>query len=219
MKRWLNKATSRPLTSLLLILGLNCGLHLGHAGVINLLRGEPAPPAYQRVAFVGSAVVKQVSGRAEYLAGIEKWKTLKEGSRLTPGDIIRTQQGSILLRMTESQSFVKVTPNTVFRLVKIEKNWDRSILSGREERTGFIVRSCRGKAFFDSGNGEWMPVEVNNVLARGTEIRTAPGTVLDLFHTGTKRPVRIPGSSEVKLDEEVLARRTSIEPSLAAAAP
>ena len=217
MKRWLNKAPSRSLTHLTLILCLPFGLHSAQGGVLDLLRGEPAPVVYQRVAFVGSAVVKQVSGSAEYLAGIDQWKALEEGSRITPGDIIRTQEGSVLLRMTESESFVKVTPNTVFRLVPIQKNWDRSILSGREERSGFIVRSCRGKAFFDSGNGDWKAVEVNHVLARGTEIRTAPGTVLDLFHTGTKRPVRIRGSSEVKLDEEVLARRITVEPSLAAA--
>lgn len=190
---------------------------ISSAGLLDLMRGEPAPPEPQRVAFVGSANVQQVSGAAERLAGVDHWKKLHHGAQLQPGDLIRTGSGTVLLRMTESGSFVKVTPNTVLRLVEIEKNWDRAAVSGQEERTGFVVRGCRGKAYFDAGQDGWKKLEVNDVLAPGTDVRTEAAAVVDLFHTSTKRPVRIPGSAQVTLDEEVLARTVRVQPSLASA--
>jgi hypothetical protein len=185
-------------------------------GVIDLLKGEPPARAFQRVAFVGTAVVKQVDGAAERLVGIDRWKPLKAGEKLAPGDLVRTKEGSVVLRMAESGSFVKVTPNTMLRLVEIEERWDRGVLSGTEERRGFIVRSCRGNAFRRSGV-EWKPIEVNTVLVAGTEVRTEAGVVLDLFNTEAHRPVRIPGSSRVTLDEAMLASRVLVQPNLAAA--
>ncbi|MGZ8899724.1 MAG: hypothetical protein ACXW3Z_06480 [Limisphaerales bacterium] len=185
------------------------------AGILDLMRGEPAQPEAQRVAFVGSANVRQVNGLAERLSGVDRWKKLEIGAQLHPGDVIRTKSGSVVLCMSESHSFVKVTPNTILRLVQIEKDWDRAAVSGEEERTGFVVRSCRGKAYFNPGDGSWRILEVNDVLARGTDVRTEAGAMVDLFHTGTKRPLRIPGSAQFTLNKEVLAQRVSLEPSLA----
>lgn len=215
MKRILNKAKNRlALATVLFSVG---SFTSASAGILDLMRGEPAKPELQRVAFVGSAQVKLVDGSAQRLAGVDRWKALETGAQLKPGDVIRTENGTVVLRMSESQSFVKVTPNTVLRLVEIEKNWDRGVVSGEEERTGFVVRSCRGDAFFDAGNGRWKKLEVNDVLAPGTDLRTEAKTVVDLFHTSTKRPIRIPGSAQITLEDEVVAGGTRIQPSLAAA--
>jgi hypothetical protein len=88
--------------------------------LISFMRGEPgsAPPK-QRVAFVGSAAVKTVEGNAERLCGIDCWTPLSAGYQLKTGDIIQTGKGSVVLKMDESQSFVKVTPNTVLRLIPL----------------------------------------------------------------------------------------------------
>jgi hypothetical protein len=88
--------------------------------LISFMRGEPesAPPK-QRVAFVGSATVKTVEGKAERLCGIDCWTPLSAGCQLKTGDIIQTGKGSVVLKMDESQSFVKVTPNTILRLIPL----------------------------------------------------------------------------------------------------
>lgn len=185
---------------------------LAHAGVLDVLRGEPAPP--QRVAFVGSAEVKQVEGNVMRLSGIDRWNKLPTGSTLAPGDVIRASEGTALLQMVESKSFIKLTPNTILRLVPLAPRWDPAVLSGREEKTGFIVRSCRGTAMVEQ-DGRWKPVEVNSVLAHGADLRTAPGTILDLFDTQLSQSVRIQGAASLTLDENVAVRRVRTSPSLA----
>jgi hypothetical protein len=182
------------------------------AGVLDILRGEPAEP--QRVAFVGSAEVKSVQGEVMRLTGIDRWSKLPSGATLLPGDVVRAQEGGAVLQMKESLSFVKITPNTIVRLVPIEEGWDRAVLSGREENQGFIVRSCRGNAVVEK-NGQWIPVEVNSVIARGTDVRTSPGAVVDLFDTQLKQAVRIQGPVRLTLDSELAGRRVRTAPSLA----
>jgi hypothetical protein len=188
-----------------------------HAGIISLLRGETTVPEQQRVAFVGAAEVKEVTGAVERLAGVDRWENLSAGARLFPGDVIRTAAGTAILCMCESKSFVKLTPNTLLRLVDFETGWDRGIVSGCEERSGFVVRSCRGNAYFADANGSWRPVEVNQVLAPGTALRTDAGVIVDLFHNALKRPLRVPGSARIKLDEQLLARTPFKEPTYASA--
>ncbi len=168
-------------------------------GFIDLLRGEPDPVVAQRVAFFGSAVVKRVDGSVERLTGIDKWEPVKAGTTLRTGDLVRTKEGTILLRMVESQSFVRVTPNTILRLAAAESESDRSILSGCEERRGYVVRSCRGPAFSRLPGGEWKPIQVNTVLPESCAVRTETGVLMDLFHTESKRALRIPGSTEIDL--------------------
>src|SRR5688500_6082943 len=107
MKGWFN--VGKLIATSAAIFSLN-GIQ-SEAGLINLLRGEPAEP--QRVAFIGAAQVREVTGTVEKLSGIDRWKVVENGAHLQPGDIIRTTEGSAVLQMTESGSFIKVTPNTV----------------------------------------------------------------------------------------------------------
>jgi hypothetical protein len=191
------------------------------AGFLDLMKGESSSPApsFQRVAFVGSAKVREVRGEVERLAGIDLWKPLKAGTELQPGDMVRTRNGTALLRMNESTSFVKITPQTILRLVELERTWDKGVLSGKEEKKGFVVRSCRGNAYHRAPGQEWQSIEVNSVLAAGSEVRTDPETVLDLFHTSRQRPVRIQGPVVVKLSENAFANRVLVQPELVAAVP
>jgi hypothetical protein len=100
-----------------------------NAGLIALLRGdeENAHPFYQRIAFVGTAEVKEVRGTVVRLEGIDSWTPLRKGMALSAGEIIRSENGTVVLRMTESQSLVKVTPHTIFRLAPMEVNLGRKI--------------------------------------------------------------------------------------------
>src|SRR5689334_16161460 len=93
--------------------------------LVKILRDEPLP-APQRVAFIGSAEVKEVQGKAERLSGIDTWTPLRTDIRLGPGDMVRTQNGSVTIKMIDSRSFIKITPNTVLRLVPLDSNSDRS---------------------------------------------------------------------------------------------
>lgn len=88
--------------------------------LISILRGEPAAPMSQRVAFVGSATVRQVTGQVERLSGIDSWSRLRNGEVIAPGDVIRTRQGNVVLKMARTDSFVRVADSTVLRLVPAE---------------------------------------------------------------------------------------------------
>ncbi|HTG43560.1 MAG TPA: hypothetical protein VK633_03400 [Verrucomicrobiae bacterium] len=187
---------------------------------IAILRGEKQPVVaeYQRVAFVGSAQVKNASGTVERLRRIDSWEPLRPGAKLQPGDMIRTQAGSsAILEMAESRSLVKVTPNTILRLASYEKSMDPAVLSGTEERTGFVVRSCRGKALYRGRSGEWSPVLVNTVLAENSFIRADANTLLDLYSTTAKRSLRISGSNERSLADALLALGSKSSRTLASA--
>ena len=203
-------------STLLAVLGCLSSLSSVQAGFLDVLRGEPdsTTPSFQRVAFIGSARVKEVQGQAERLVGIDSWKPLEKRAELMPGDLVRTHNGTVLLRMNESGSFVKVTPQTILRLVALENNWDQGALSGMEEKKGFVVRSCRGKAFVREPGQEWKSVEVNAVLAAGSEIRTESETVVDLFNTRRQRALRIQGPVVIKLQESALANKTVVGSSL-----
>jgi hypothetical protein len=211
--------SASTLTFTLLFAAASAGIS-ARAGIISILRGDGAEqeqpaPVYQRVAFVGSAEVRAIEGKAVRLAGIDRWSPLRPGTVLSPGDIIRSDNGTVTLRMKESQSFVKVSPRTVLRLVPLERDWDSGIVSGQENRKGYLVRACRGKASVRDAQGHWVAISVDAVLADGTLIQTEPGTTVDLFNTEARRALRINGSVQVKLAPALLASRTLAQPALA----
>ena len=167
---------------------------------ITMLRGEPhATAPRQRVAFVGDATVKDVNGKVERLCGIDCWSAVSKGTTLHAGDLVRVENGSLVLKMTESQSFVKVTPGTLLHLLPLEQNWDRTILTGTEDKSGFIVRGCRGSASYRDEHGEWQPVRVNSVLPQTATLRTEAQSTVDLFCTTTHHAMRIHGAKELEL--------------------
>lgn len=176
-----------------------------HAGIISILKRGNAgeeKPVVQKVAFVGCAKVKAVEGNAEKLCGIEKWERIEAGSHVEPGDVIRTQQGEVLLEMCESSSLVKVIPTTVVRLIPLKKSWDKSIVSGIEEKSGCMVRAVSGKAFFKFGTEEWQPVLVNTVLPLGAEVRVPGEGRVCLFNNMDKKPLTLAGNSSTRIGSE-----------------
>ncbi|HEV8541141.1 MAG TPA: hypothetical protein VGR78_02005 [Verrucomicrobiae bacterium] len=174
------------------------------AGFIGLLRGDPAaPPVYQRVAFVGTAKVKQVEGAALRLEGIDSWIALTKGTLLKPGDVVRSEGGKITLQMTESQSLVRISPHTILRLMPFDNTSAYGVLSGCDEKNGFVVRGCRGRAEYRLGPEDWRPVKVNDILAEGCVLRTEARSTVDLYATEARSAVRIPAGTQIGLTKSL----------------
>jgi hypothetical protein len=113
-------AVMKSLTSLIgVITTAMCFSASSHAEFkfISMLRGEPKAPSFQRVAFLGSASVRDIQGQAERLCGIDRWSPIDKGTQLHPGDVIRALSGSVVLKMDRTDSYVRINPNTVLRLV------------------------------------------------------------------------------------------------------
>ena len=174
-----------------------------HAGFIDLLKGEPEQAAFQRVAFYGSALVKKVDGKVDRLAGIDRWEPLAPGMKLHAGDMVRTTQGTAILQIVESQSFVRMTPQTILRLAPPVPEVDPSTIAGHNDRKGYAVRGCRGMAFSRADGESWKPIVVNTVLESDCVVKIESGALIDLFHTETLRPLRIQGPAEVLLPDPV----------------
>jgi len=160
------------------------------AGIISILKHGKAgeeETSVQKVAFVGCAEVREVRGEAEQLCGLEKWQPIKAGEHLSEGAVIRTESGMVVLEMCESRSLVKVTPQTVLRLVPLKKDWDRGSLSGTEEKSGCLVRTLSGKASYrDPTSGDWKRVAVNSVIPAGSEVKVEKNGTLFLFDISQK---------------------------------
>ena len=176
---------------------------VANAGLIALLRGDDASASpCQHLAFVGSAKVEAVQGKPLRLQGIDGWAQLHTGATLEPGDLIRSEDGIVLLRMRVTDSFIKVTPHTLVRLVPLEKN--ESTLANVNK--GFVVRACRGIAESRDSSGIWKPIEINAVLPDGAALRTGTGATVDLFNTASNRPLRITGKADLALNSAIAAR-------------
>src|SRR5436190_1978672 len=179
------------------------------AGLISFLKGDgdktkESEPAVQKVGFFGCATVREVSGNVEYLDGIDKWLPLAPGKHLKEGDILRTRQGHVVIQMCESDSLVKVTPQIVARLLALDQSGDRGIISGSEQREGYLVRSLHGKAYFKDGSAAWKPVRVNEVLPEGTLVRTEPAASMQVVSTKERRAMRLDPAGEVLLGSHAL---------------
>jgi hypothetical protein len=167
--------------------------------LIKLLRGDAKPETgYHRVAFVGSAELRSCTGEVEKLSGVDTWSPLRAGATLSSGEVIRVVSGRAVLQMDASGSLVNIAPNTIVRLAQAESGWDRGVLTGQEERSGFVVRGCRGDAYVSHPEG-WKAIAVNTVLPHDAQVRTGPGTILDLFCTTQKRALRLQGNQYLDL--------------------
>lgn len=192
-------------------------------GLLKILKGEPeaavASEEFQKVAFVGEATVKEIKGIVEVMSGTNKWSELGVASQLKPGAVIRTgKESSVVLKMTGSGSFVKVTPQTVLRLVAAEEGWGRAAVTGEGESGKYQVRALRGLAQYEQ-NGKWLFLSTGKAIEPGTRVRLGQGTVAD-FYSRKHGVWRAAGFSEVILPAtEMTGTRilTRVTPALAAA--
>lgn len=155
------------------------------AGILDILKGEKETSCecdhFQRVAFIGAAEVKEVTGKVEWLTGVNEWAPLPVGKKLAPGDMVRTKAGArVILKMTQSGSLIRATPNTIVRLVPLDGQWGAAALTGESESSGYVVRALRGEAEY-LAKGIWHPLTMDRELAPGTKIRLVSGKQVDLF--------------------------------------
>lgn len=168
------------------------------AGFLDMLRGsEQEQVELQRVAFIGKARVRQVSGKVEILRGIEEWKQLKPGTALRPGDIIRTANNSLaILEMSESGSLVRLTPNASLRLITQEG--DRPALVSDEGKERYVIRALRGRALVFQ-EGAWKAVQADSVLLEGAVLRPVGASYIDVFDRHLGKLVRVRRNTELRL--------------------
>ncbi|MGV3773670.1 MAG: hypothetical protein ACO1QB_12270 [Verrucomicrobiales bacterium] len=208
LTRWSSKLGKSLLVGILFLSGVNM-----EAGLLSILKNgkpddQPAPPPakaatseWQRVAFVGSAKVKQITGTAEMLTGVDRWTPLRKDQTLNPGDMVRTDKGSrVILKMTASGSLIAITPKTILRLTQLEEGEDKGILSGAEEAAGYSVRSLRGAAEYRVKSKKWKAITVNTVVPVGARVRTQSDSTMDLFHKGSGSFLRMNPDAELTLD-------------------
>ena len=97
------------------------GGRLGRAAGVE--RGHADESARKRAVLTAARLVRNN-------AGIERWTPLQPGQQLAPGDIIRTGDGSAILKMAESGSLIRVHGKTTVRFSPLQQGWETGALTG-----------------------------------------------------------------------------------------
>jgi hypothetical protein len=203
MKTNVSKSISAAIAGMI-ILGTSVP---SHSGIFKILKGESAKAceceSYQRVAFVGEAMVREVKGHVQVLAGVGEWTSLSAGQKLNPGDMVKTAPGGIaVLKMNDSGSFVRVTSQTILRLVPFEQKDQPVSLSSTGENGGFVVRALRGRGEYQTVDG-WKPITHESQIAPGSKVRLNSDGPIDFFSRAAGT-VRLTGKGEAQLPRERL---------------
>jgi hypothetical protein len=153
---------------------------------VSSLRAEDE---WRRVAFVGDAKVKSISGLVEVIA--PETRVLREGEKARVGDVLRVWRGAeVVLRMDLSQSLVRAKGPVLLRLAPAD-GYDRASLSGADEKAGFVVRAVHGHGRFSEDGVRWHDLRTGMVLNDGARVRPFRDTIIDLYHNRTGEVLRL----------------------------
>lgn len=166
-------------------------LALMAALAIGSVRGED----WRKIAFIGDADVKSISGVVEVIAGQEN-RILHEKETATAGETLRIWRGAeVVLRMKNSLSFVRAKGPVLLRLAPERESYDRASLSGEEPKKGFIVRAVRGHGKYQDGE-YWRDLRAGMCLPEGTRVRPFRDSALDFYHPETRTVYRVTDSGK-----------------------
>jgi hypothetical protein len=149
---------------------------------------------WRRVAFVGDAQVKSISGVVE-IATTGQERSVRPGEKATAGQTLRIYRGAeVILMMDRSQSLVRAKGPTMLRLAPMTEGYDRASIEENSVDSGFAVRAVRGSAKYKVGQ-RWVPLKAGTVIPVGTQVRPGHDTILDFYHASSGTVARVTDSS------------------------
>ena len=161
-------------------------------------------------AFMGEAKILQVQGKAIAYEGHKRLGKAGKGMDLSCGEkVLLGADAEAVFRMKESGSLIKIKGPGCVRFVLRPPGFDRAIVTGDDGAEGLSIRAVRGTAASLNSSEQWVKLAVNEVLPRGTVIRTGSETVVDLYDRVTHSVIRIQADSEVTVGDQVLTARGS----------
>jgi hypothetical protein len=160
--------------------------------MLNVVDGKAEE--WKKVAFIGNAEVKSISGVVEVVAGKEE-RTLREKETATVGQTLRIWRGSeVVLMMKNTKSLVRAKGPCLLRLAPEREGYDRASVTGEEPKSGFIVRAVRGavrgQGKFQDG-AHWRFLEPGMTIPDGARVRPFRESVLDFYHPATRTAYRV----------------------------
>jgi len=157
---------------------------------VALIPGTVRSEDWRKIAFIGDADVKSISGVVELLTG-EQDRVLHEKETATVGQTLRIWRGAeVVLKMKNSQSLVRAKGPTLLRLAPENEGFDHSSATGEEPKTGFIVRAVRGHGKYQDGE-HWRDLRAGMRLPEGTRVRPFHDSALDFYHPATRTAYRV----------------------------
>jgi hypothetical protein len=141
---------------------------------------------WRRVAFMGGAEVKYITGLAEVLES-GKEEVLRAGQRVTPGQTLRIWLGAeVVLLMDSSKGLVRAKGPVLLRLAPALEVPERASI----EQLGYEVRAVRGQAKYEH-EGRWQMLKTDMTLPEGTKVRPFRNSIVDLYHTASRTAIRV----------------------------
>lgn len=145
---------------------------------------------WRRVAFVGEAKVKTLSGLVEILEPSGQ-RILHSGDPAHAGQTLRVWRGAeVVLWMEKSKSFVRAEGPVFLRLIEDRDTFEHATTEASEDLNRFEVRAVRGgaKVFH---NGRWCALQAGMTLPEGSKVRPFRESVVDIYHPASKKAFRI----------------------------
>lgn len=160
-------------------------LLVGVVGVLSSISEE-----WRKVAFIGDAEVKSISGVVELVNGSER--ILREKETATVGHTLRIWRGSeVVLVMKNTKSLVRAKGPCLLRLAPDkEGGYQRAEVNWEEPKSGFVVRAVRGGGKYQDGE-YWRSLEAGMTIPDGTRVRPYRDSILDFYHPATKTAYRV----------------------------
>src|SRR3954469_2694256 len=158
--------------------------------VIALTVSSARSEEWRKVAFIGDAEVKKISGVVELISGKEE-RILHEKETAKVGQVLRVWRGAeVVLQMKNSKSLVRAKGPTLLRLAPDSEGYDRASVTGEEQKAGFIVRAVRGGGKYQDGT-YWKNLHTGMSLPEGTRVRPFHDSVLDFYHPAARKTYRV----------------------------
>ena len=181
---------------------MKCLLLVGMVGVLSSMSEE-----WQKIAFIGDAEVKSISGVVELVNGSER--ILREKETATVGHTLRIWRGSeVVLVMKNTKSLVRAKGPCLLRLAADKEGGNqRAEVNWEEPKSGFVVRAVRGGGKYQDGP-YWRGLEAGMTIPEGTRVRPYRDSILDFYHPGTRTAYRVTDHKK----QTVLAPKAAEEP-------
>src|ERR1041385_4663506 len=155
-----------------------------------LALGSARGEEWRKVAFIGDAEVKTISGVGEIISGKEE-RILHPKETARVGQVLRIWRGAeVVLQMKNSKGLVRAKGPTLLRLAPDSEGYDRASVTGEEDKSGFIVRAVRGHGKYQDGE-YWRDLHTGMCIPEGAKVRPFRDSVLDFYHPATRTSYRV----------------------------